>query len=62
MKLFPETDFTTPVSEDIQAGDRLKFATGDVVDVDNPMVDVAIQEANKSSKEEAAEETSYVAS
>ena len=55
MKLFPETDFTTPI-KDIQAGDRLKFATGDVVDVDNPMVDVAIQEANKSSKEEAAEE------
>jgi hypothetical protein len=55
MKLFPETDFTTPI-KDIQAGDRLKFATGDVVDVDNPMVDVAIQEANKSSEEEAAEE------
>jgi GH24 family phage-related lysozyme (muramidase) len=55
MKLFPESEFTTPVSE-TKVSDRLKFATGDVVDVDNPMVDVAIDEANKSSKEEAAEE------
>jgi len=56
MKLFPETKFTTPVSE-TKASDRLQFATGDLVKTPvNPMLDEAIEQSESPVQEKIEQE------